>query len=203
MQKKKIYWYYLLGKLIFAFIIELPLECKSHANHKSLSGHQQRKAAKDIIDKAENKGPLALVFDSLLSKIALPPPESYSQTLWCQKQVLSNIDYSSQSLKIHHCQMLTLLRKLWKVVLKFRGTNSSPFFAGFLTLPTAYVTGNPVECVVHPAIWNRSKLWDPQGVGRISQNVVFEDQFEEENVGYPLGSVSPYFLTICLHNVVV
>ena len=63
-------------------------------------------------------------------------------------------------------------------------------FAGFLTLPTAYVTGNPVECVVHPAIWNRSKLWDPQGVGRISQNVVFEDQFEEENVGYPLGSVS-------------
>ncbi len=22
--------------------------------------------------------------------------------------------------------------------------------SGFLTLPTAYVTGNPVECVVHP-----------------------------------------------------
>ena len=80
-EKKSINITYYVGKLIFAFILELPLECKSHANHKSLSGHQQRKAAKDIVDKAENKGLLILVFDSLLSKIALPPPESYSQTL--------------------------------------------------------------------------------------------------------------------------
>ena len=27
--------------------------------------------------------------------------------------------------------------------------------SGFLTLPTAYVTGNPVECVVHPTLWNK------------------------------------------------
>ena len=59
------------------------------------------------------------------------------------------------------------------------------FFAGFLTLPTAYVTGNPVECVIHPEIWNKSKIWDPQAVGQI-----YEDQYEEEYVGYPIESVS-------------
>ena len=60
-------------------------------------------------------------------------------------------------------------------------------FAGFLTLPTAYVTGNPVECVIHPEIWNKSKIWDPQAVGQI-----YEDQYEEEYVGYPIESVSIY-----------
>ena len=52
-------------------------------------------------------------------------------------------------------------------------------------MPTAYVTGNPVECVIHPEIWNKSKIWDPQAVGQI-----YEDQYEEEYVGYPIESVS-------------
>ena len=47
------------------------------------------------------------------------------------------------------------------------------------------MTGNPVECVIHPEIWNKSKIWDPQGVGQI-----YEDQYEEEYVGYPIESVS-------------
>jgi len=55
---------------------------------------------------------------------------------------------------------------------------------GFLTLPTAYVTGNPVECVLHPDMWNKTSLWDPLGVGHI-----YQDEYEEENVGYPLGTV--------------
>ncbi len=42
-------------------------------------------------------------------------------------------------------------------------------FSGFLTLPTAYVTGNPVECVLHPDVWNSTSLWDPLGVGHILQ----------------------------------
>ena len=25
--------------------------------------------------------------------------------------------------------------------------------------------GNPVECVVHPDLWNKTKLWDPLGIG--------------------------------------
>ena len=56
---------------------------------------------------------------------------------------------------------------------------------GFLTLPTAYVTGNPVECVIHPDLWNKSKIWDPMGVGQF-----YEDQYEEEYVGYPITEVS-------------
>jgi hypothetical protein len=61
------------------------------------------------------------------------------------------------------------------------------FIAGFLTLPTAYVTGNPVECVLHPRLWNKTKFWDPLGVGHITQER--EDEYEEENVGYPIGAV--------------
>ena len=57
---------------------------------------------------------------------------------------------------------------------------------GFLTLPTAYVTGNPVECVLHPELWNQSHIWDPLGVGQI-----YKDQYEEENIGYSVGSVRP------------
>ena len=67
------------------------------------------------------------------------------------------------------------------------------FFAGFLTLPTAYVTGNPVECVIHPEIWNKSKIWDPQAVGQI-----YEDQYEEEYVGYPIESVSTTYINIII-----
>lgn len=52
-------------------------------------------------------------------------------------------------------------------------------------MPTAYVTGNPVECVVHPELWNKSQIWDPLGVGHI-----YQDQYEEEYIGYPIGSVS-------------
>ena len=60
------------------------------------------------------------------------------------------------------------------------------FFSGFLTLPTAYVTGNPVECVVHPDLWNKTDIWDPLGVGKTN---VFEDQYEEEYIGYPIETV--------------
>ena len=59
-------------------------------------------------------------------------------------------------------------------------------FSGFLTLPTAYVTGNPVECVVHPDLWNKTDIWDPLGVGKTN---VFEDQYEEEYIGYPIETV--------------
>ena len=57
-------------------------------------------------------------------------------------------------------------------------------FSGFLTLPTAYVTGNPVECVLHPSLWNKSHIWDPLGVGQ-----VYTDQYEEDNVGHPVTTV--------------
>ena len=59
------------------------------------------------------------------------------------------------------------------------------YFLGFLTLPTAYVTGNPVECVLHPNLWNKSHVWDPLGVGQ-----VYTDQYEEDNVGHPVTTVS-------------
>merc|ERR1719188_966036 len=55
---------------------------------------------------------------------------------------------------------------------------------GFLTLPTAYVTGNPVECVLHPRLWNTTEIWDPLGVGQI-----YQDEYEEENIGYQIGTV--------------
>ena len=61
-------------------------------------------------------------------------------------------------------------------------------FSGFLTLPTAYVTGNPVECVLHPRLWNKTEFWDPLGVGHI-----YQDEYEEENVGYPVGAVSSQY----------
>ena len=60
-------------------------------------------------------------------------------------------------------------------------------------MPTAYVTGNPVECVIHPEIWNKSKIWDPQAVGQI-----YEDQYEEEYVGYPIESVSTTYINIII-----
>ena len=59
-------------------------------------------------------------------------------------------------------------------------------FPGFLTLPTAYVTGNPVECVLHPRLWNTTEIWDPLGVGQM-----YHDEYEEENIGYQIGTVSP------------
>ena len=59
--------------------------------------------------------------------------------------------------------------------------------SGFLTLPTAYVTGNPVECVVHPDLWNKTKLWDPLVIGRVS--VDLEDEYVEENYGTPITTV--------------
>ncbi|XP_059090515.1 uncharacterized protein LOC131886258 isoform X2 [Tigriopus californicus] len=56
---------------------------------------------------------------------------------------------------------------------------------GFLTLPTAYVTGNPVECVLHPNLWNKTSLWsNPLGVGHL-----YQDEYEEESMGYPVGTV--------------
>ena len=65
--------------------------------------------------------------------------------------------------------------------------------SGFLTLPTAYVTGNPVECVVHPDLWNKSQLWDPLGIGRVSLDLSTErnldDEYVEENYGIPINTV--------------
>ena len=67
---------------------------------------------------------------------------------------------------------------------------------GFLTLPTAYVTGNPVECVVHPDLWNKTSLWDPLGIGRVRvdslerQDNSLDDEFVEENYGAPINTVS-------------
>ena len=62
-------------------------------------------------------------------------------------------------------------------------------FIGFLTLPTAYVTGNPVECVLHPSLWNESGVWDAVGVGQMP--IGNDDaEYEEENIGYPVSSVS-------------
>ena len=65
---------------------------------------------------------------------------------------------------------------------------TSSCFSGFLTLPTAYVTGNPVECVLHPSLWNESGIWESMGVGEL--NVNSEEEYEEENMGYPVTSVS-------------
>ena len=71
---------------------------------------------------------------------------------------------------------------------------------GFLTLPTAYVTGNPVECVLHPSLWNDSGVWDAVGVGQLPVgNPIGNDndddaEFVEENIGYPVSSVSDTFL---------
>ena len=33
--------------------------------------------------------------------------------------------------------------------------------------------GNPVECVVHPDLWNKTKLWDPLGIGENSPTIDF------------------------------
>ena len=67
-------------------------------------------------------------------------------------------------------------------------------FLGFLTLPTAYVTGNPVECVLHPDLWNKTELFDMSSgtVGKISSRMLEpdrEDQYDEENYGYSVDSV--------------
>ena len=57
------------------------------------------------------------------------------------------------------------------------------------------MTGNPVECVVHPDLWNKTKLWDPLAIGRVrietwkenEENV--DDEYVEENYGSPINSV--------------
>jgi len=61
---------------------------------------------------------------------------------------------------------------------------------GFLTLPTAYVTGNPVECVVHPNLWNRTVIWDPLGIGLVDRRgQSLDDEYMEENYGAPITQV--------------
>ena len=50
------------------------------------------------------------------------------------------------------------------------------------------MTGNPVECVLHPSIWNTTSLMDPLGVGHI-----INDEYEEDNVGYQIGTVRILF----------
>ena len=55
------------------------------------------------------------------------------------------------------------------------------------------MTGNPVECVIHPDLWNKSELWDPLGIGRVSLDHVTErnldDEYVEENYGIPINTV--------------
>ena len=77
---------------------------------------------------------------------------------------------------------------------------------GFLTLPTAYVTGNPVECVLHPSLWNDSGVWDAVGVGQmpigssIGNDNDDDAEFVEENIGYPVTSVS---ITLLMSKLVI
>ena len=75
-----------------------------------------------------------------------------------------------------------------------RVENTEYHCPGFLTLPTAYVTGNPVECVIHPDLWNKSTLWDPLGIGRVSLDPTtqrnLDDEYVEENYGSPINTVS-------------
>ena len=73
-------------------------------------------------------------------------------------------------------------------------------FAGFLTLPTAYVTGNPVECVLHPSLWNDSGVWDAVGVGQMPMGND-DAEYEEENIGYPVSSVSYILFMLIIRNV--
>ena len=55
------------------------------------------------------------------------------------------------------------------------------------------MTGNPVECVIHPDLWNKSTLWDPLGIGRVSLDPTTErnldDEYVEENYGSPINTV--------------
>ena len=59
------------------------------------------------------------------------------------------------------------------------------------------MTGNPVECVLHPRLWNQTTLWDPLGIGNAQLGLrgsdgrgqSFDDEYEEENVGYPINQV--------------
>ena len=66
------------------------------------------------------------------------------------------------------------------------------------------MTGNPVECVVHPDLWNRSQLWDPLAIGRASlasgrSTDNLEDEYVEESYGAPINTVnteySPLFIS--------
>lgn len=57
------------------------------------------------------------------------------------------------------------------------------------------MTGNPVECVVHPDLWNRSQLWDPLAIGRASlapgrSTDNLEDEYVEESYGAPINTVN-------------
>ena len=55
------------------------------------------------------------------------------------------------------------------------------------------MTGNPVECVVHPDLWNKTSLWDPLGIGRVEiENLEksLDDEYVEENYGSPINSVN-------------
>ena len=82
-----------------------------------------------------------------------------------------------------------LLEVLYHIIAS-RNLNDLIFIIlGFLTLPTAYVTGNPVECVLHPSLWNDSGVWNAVGVGQMP--IGNDDaEYEEENIGYPVSSVS-------------
>ena len=74
--------------------------------------------------------------------------------------------------------------------------------SGFLTLPTAYVTGNPVECVVHPSLWNKTNLWDPLGIGLIdSKGQSLDDEYLEENYGAPINTVRDFKFTNRFHKI--
>lgn len=88
---------------------------------------------------------------------------------------------------------ISLCNGLAKNINPPRSKTHYKIFAGFLTLPTAYVTGNPVECVVHPDLWNKTSLWDPLGIGRVQIGDIagnsLDDEYVEENYGSPINSV--------------
>ena len=50
-----------------------------------------------------------------------------------------------------------------------------------------------MECVLHPRLWNTTEIWDPLGVGQM-----YHDEYEEENIGYQIGTVSESVLALSL-----
>jgi hypothetical protein len=103
-----------------------------------------------------------------------------------QKVFYLPLFYCKDWSQLHYLMDMNLFTFDYENVQYFIKVNYFLFFSGFLTLPTAYVTGNPVECVVHPDLWNKTDIWDPLGVGKTN---VFEDQYEEEYIGYPIETV--------------
>ena len=64
------------------------------------------------------------------------------------------------------------------------------------------LSGNPVECVVHPDLWNKTKLWDPLGIGKnlvFIFHILFLFYFLLPNIAYSLHICDLlYVICICI-----